>query len=167
MKKVVLIIAFISAVLVNANAQQTNIRTAYNKTLKAYFDLKNGLATDDVNLAASASKDLLTTLKVFPSKSLNISQQPVWHQQAEEIKKSASAIAATKNLDLQRKSFEGVARAIIKLTKALQLNNNEVYVQFCPMAKKSWLNEVEDVQNPFYGSKMYDCGEVTDTVAKK
>ncbi|RZJ80949.1 MAG: DUF3347 domain-containing protein [Flavobacterium sp.] len=35
------------------------------------------------------------------------------------------------------------------------------------MAKKSWLNEVEAVQNPFYGSMMYDCGEVTETIAKK
>jgi len=35
------------------------------------------------------------------------------------------------------------------------------------MGKYNWLNEVKAVQNPFYGSQMYDCGEVKETLAKK
>lgn len=55
---------------------------------------------------------------------------------------------------------------MVKLAKAFNMNNEVIYVQYCSMAKKSWLNEVEAVQNPFYGSMMYDCGEVTETIAK-
>jgi hypothetical protein len=166
MKRLVLIIVLMS-VVVFAKAQQNSPRAAFNQMLKAYFDLKNGLATDNIKQSAIASKDLLAQLKNFPWKHLNESQQQEWKKQAEETKILTSAIAVEKDLSLQRKSFEGVARAVIKLTRTLQLHNNEVFVQYCPMAKKSWLNEVEEVQNPFYGSKMYDCGEVTDTVAKK
>lgn len=165
MKKIILMLALCATVGI-ANAQQSAAKTAFNKTLEAYFDLKNGLAKDNVNQAAVAAKNLLAQLKSFPTKSLKQQEQVEWTKQAAEINKQAVGIAASKDLALQRKNFESIARGMIKLTRTLQLHQNVVYVQFCPMAKKSWLNEVEEVQNPFYGSKMYDCGEVSETIAK-
>jgi len=35
------------------------------------------------------------------------------------------------------------------------------------MAKASWLNEKENVENPYYGSMMFDCGDVTETIKSK
>ncbi len=156
-----------TSILSSAYAQNTTAKTAFNKTLTAYFDTKNALAKDNVNLAKTGAKNLLSSLTAFPVKALPSSQQLIWHAQVEEIKKAANAIVGQKDLALQRKSFWPLSSAVLKLTKELKLNNNDVYVQYCPMAKKSWLNEVEEVENPFYGSMMYDCGEVTETIAKK
>jgi len=167
MKKILLIIILLGSTILVANAQNAVTKREFNKTLQAYFDTKNALATDNVNLAGTAAKSLLAGLQTFPVKTLTTAQQAQWKVQAEALQKAASPIVLEKELKAQRKSFEGVSYAMIKLAKALQLNNNEVYIQYCPMAKRSWLNEVEDIQNPFYGSKMYDCGEVTETIAKK
>ena len=88
-------------------------------------------------------------------------------KETEVVKKAALELSAEKAIKVQRNSFWPLSSAMVKLAKALNLNAGEVYVQYCPMAKKSWLNEVEAVQNPFYGSMMYDCGEVTEIIAKK
>ena len=167
MKQLILIIAFIGTSILTVSAQNTIKKSEFNKTLQAYFEIKNALATDNVDLAATGAKTLEARLKTFPVKTLTAVQQVEWKKRAIELQKALSALAVDKELAAQRKSFGNVSYAMIKLTKSIHLNNNDVYVQYCPMVKKSWLNEVEDVQNPFYGSKMYDCGEVTDTIAKK
>lgn len=167
MKRIFLIITIIGGLVIPAKAQKENVGAEFNKTLKAYFELKNGLATDNVNKAGIGARSLLASLKAFPVKSLTASQQQEWEKQRAEIKKYAEPMVMEKELNLQRKSFERVASAMIRLASAIKLNNKDIYVQYCPMVKRSWLNEVEEIQNPFYGGKMYDCGEVTETLAKK
>jgi len=167
MKRIILIFAVVTATIVNSNAQSVVAKREFNNTLKAYFDTKNALAKDDATLASAGAKSLLTNIESFPIKTLTASQQTLWNTQTAEIKKSATAIIAEKALKEQRKSFWALSTAMLKLTKEFNMNNTDVYVQYCPMAKKSWLNEVAAVQNPFYGSMMYDCGEVTETLTKK
>jgi hypothetical protein len=167
MKQFFLIITIISGLLQPIKAQKSNDKTEFENALKTYFKLKNGLAADDVNKASTGSKELLASLKTFPIKTLTLPQQEELKKQLIEIQKYAALIVTERDLNMQRKSFERVALAMIKLVKVVNLNSNDVYVQYCPMVKRSWLNEVKEVQNPFYGNKMYDCGEVTETIAKK
>lgn len=168
MKKVFVIVALLSITISSAvKAQSAVAKSQFNNTLKAYFDTKNALAKDNVDLAGTSAKSLTATIAAFPVKTLTAAQQAEWKKQTVELKKYATPIVAEKDLKAQRKSFEYVSSAMIKLTKAMNMNSATVYVQYCPMVKRSWLNDVEAVQNPFYGSKMYDCGEVTETIAKK
>lgn len=168
MKKTSLLIAVIFTAFTTITKGQGEVaKKEFNKTLTAYFEAKNALAKDNVSLAAASAKGLATSLTTFPVQSLTASQQTIWKAQAEVIKKAADAIVLQKDLKEQRKSFWPLSSAMLKLAKEFKLNSKDVYVQYCPMAKKSWLNEVEAVQNPFYGSMMYDCGEVTETIAKK
>lgn len=164
MKKILIVTAILFTTVLSANAQT---KAEFNKTLNAYFNTKNALAKDNVALAGASAKTLLSSVEKLSSKQLTTEQRADFDKQKGEIKKYVEPIVTEKDLKAQRKNFEYVSSAIIKLTKSLQLNNATVYIQYCPMVKRSWLNEVEDVQNPFYGSKMYDCGEVTETLAKK
>ena len=168
MKKLILTMIVMASVLVTvAQAQSVVAKREFNNTLKAYFETKNALAKDNAIAAVDGAKGLLENLSGFPVKTLTPAQQTLWNTQTEEIKKAATAIVAEKDIKEQRKQFGNVSYAMVKLAKDFNLNKDVVYVQYCPMAKKSWLNEVEAVQNPFYGSKMYDCGEVTETLSKK
>ena len=168
MKKVIVIIAVLTIGLITfASAQSVVAKREFNNTLKAYFEAKNALAKDNAGLASESIKTLITNIDGFPVKTLSESQQALWKTEAEVIKKAAVAISTEKAIKAQRNSFWPLSSAMVKLAKSFNLNNEAIYVQYCPMAKKSWLNEVEAVQNPFYGSMMYDCGEVTETIAKK
>jgi len=167
MKKIVVMISLLIIAVLTANAQSVVAKREFNNTLKAYFEAKNALAKDNATLASESVKTLIKNINEFPVKTLSATQQTLWTKEAEVIKKSALAISTEKAIKEQRKSFWPLSSAMLKLAKEFKLNSKDVYVQYCPMAKKSWLNEVEAVQNPFYGSMMYDCGEVTETIAKK
>ena len=167
MKKIVVMISLLIVAVLTANAQSVVAKREFNNTLKAYFEAKNALAKDNATLASESVKTLIKNINEFPVKTLSATQQTLWTKEAEVIKKSALAISTEKAIKEQRKTFWPLSSAMLKLAKEFKLNNKDVYVQYCPMAKKSWLNEVEAVQNPFYGSMMYDCGEVTETIAKK
>ena len=167
MKKITLIIALLVAVGFTTKAQSVVAKREFNNTLKAYFGAKNALAKDNATLASESIKALTSNLDNFPVKTLSESQQALWKVESEKIKKAALEIAEEKAIKSQRQSFWPLSSAMVKLAKAFNMNNEVIYVQYCPMAKKSWLNEVEDIQNPFYGSKMYDCGEVTETIATR
>ena len=167
MKKITLVIALFMATIFTANAQSVVAKRQFNNTLKAYFETKNALATDNAAKASESVKGLTSNLNNFPVKTLSATQQALWKVEAEKIKKAALEISTEKAIKTQRQSFWPLSSAMVKLAKALNMNTEVIYVQYCPMAKKSWLNEVEAVQNPFYGSMMYDCGEVTETLAKK
>ena len=168
MKKILVVVALLSFTISTVTkAQSVVAKREFNNTLKAYFDAKNALAKDNASLASTSVLALVKDIEEFPVKTLSDSQQELWKTQSEEIKKTALAISTEKVLKEQRKSFFPLSNAIVKLTKAFNMNNFTVYVQYCPMAKKSWLNEVEAIQNPFYGSMMYDCGDVTETIVKK
>lgn len=162
MKKILLLISIFSVLTFSSKAQ--NVKSAYTSLLQSYFDLKNALSKDQGMDAQSAAKAMLVKFRSFPVKQLSAVQQSEWHAQSAPIVKYVNIISAEKDLKGQRKSFEGMAPAMVRLARSFKWNDAKMYVQYCPMIKKSWLNEVEEIQNPFYGSKMYDCGEVTDKI---
>lgn len=166
MKKITPLIALLIVTAFATNAQSVTTKKEFNNILKGYFETKNALAKDNAPQASESVKDLVKNLDNFPVKTLSVLQQTLWKKEAEVIKKAALAISIDKVIKTQRNSFWPLSSAMVKLAKAFNMNNEVIYVQYCPMAKKSWLNEVEAVQNPFYGSMMYDCGEVTETIAK-
>ncbi|RYF85874.1 MAG: DUF3347 domain-containing protein, partial [Chitinophagaceae bacterium] len=45
-----------------------------------------------------------------------------------------------------------------------KLSDKPVYVQYCPMKKATWLSSEKQIRNPYYGSSMLTCGEVTETL---
>lgn len=146
---------------------QSKTDIAFNQVLAAYYDVKNALATDKKDVAATSVKALATKVDAIPHKDLPSAQHTLWMEQAKIIKAKATELAAGKDIKAQRKSFEGISYAMIKTVRNIKFNNATVYVQHCPMAKASWLNEKENIENPYYGSMMFDCGDVAETIKSK
>ena len=96
MKRFFLIMTILGGIVVATKAQDSKAITEFNKTLKAYFELKNALAADNVNLAGTSAKNLLTGLKTFPVKTLTVGQQAEWKKQAIELQQSAAPIVMEK-----------------------------------------------------------------------
>ncbi|RYG21743.1 MAG: DUF3347 domain-containing protein [Chitinophagaceae bacterium] len=167
MNKIIILIALCTAITTTANAQGVSVKKEFNSLLNSYFETKNALAKDNGAQASESVKSLVKTIDNFPTTGMSSEQQSTWKKESEIIRKAALELSAEKAIKVQRNSFWPLSSATVRLAKAFSLNSENVYVQYCPMAKKSWLNEVEAVQNPFYGSMMYDCGEVTETIAKK
>jgi Cu(I)/Ag(I) efflux system membrane fusion protein len=76
--------------------------------------------------------------------------------------------AKNENIEVKRIYFRQVSDAVYAISAAAKLSNAGVYRQYCPMAFNDegayWLSNSRDIQNPYFGRKMKECGEVTDSL---
>ena len=167
MKKIMIMMAIMAIATTKLTFAQSKTDAAFNQLLSAYYDVKNALATDKKDVAAEKVKTLSAKVDAIPHKDLPATQHTLWMEQAKIIKAKATELTAGKDIKAQRKSFEGISYAMIKTVRNIKFNNATVYVQHCPMAKASWLNEKENIENPYYGSMMFDCGDISETIKSK
>jgi hypothetical protein len=68
----------------------------------------------------------------------------------------------------QRLAFGTLSSAMYGLLKTVSLTNVSIYHEYCPMAFNekgaTWLSDETDIKNPYFGKKMLECGEVTDSI---
>ena len=76
------------------------------------------------------------------------------------LRKDASKIADSRSIEAQRESFNSLSKNVIALTQKFKLADQSVFIQYCPMAKASWLSAEKNIKNPYYGSSMLTCGSV-------
>jgi copper chaperone CopZ len=154
----------------NANEKAESKATADEKPLEsiqnAYFKLKNALVESDAAKAKAAAKDFLM---VSEPSSLNLptDENALWQKYSPNILSDAKQIAEQDNLAIQRKSFSALSQNFYLLIKNLG-RKKAVYHQFCPMANggkgAEWLSQEAEIQNPYYGQQMLNCGKVLDTL---
>ncbi|PKP34687.1 MAG: hypothetical protein CVT98_10650 [Bacteroidetes bacterium HGW-Bacteroidetes-15] len=57
---------------------------------------------------------------------------------------------------------------MIELTNTFNPLGETIYVQHCPMADNNkgadWLSSEKEIKNPYFGSSMLKCGEVTKEI---
>jgi hypothetical protein len=71
---------------------------------------------------------------------------------------------AGKPIEDQRSAFKAVSNKTIELLKAVPPSGATLYVAHCPMAKADWIQSTKPVRNPYYGSSMLGCGELTGSI---
>lgn len=81
--------------------------------------------------------------------------------------KVSKNIADSNDLESQRKAFSELGLAMEPLLKD-NLKSGKIYKDFCPMAMGGkgayWLSSIEEIRNPYYGSKMLSCGKVEEVI---
>lgn len=141
------------------------------EVVKKYFALKNALvatkAADAGNAAsqlAAQSGDFLISLQ---SDSVNKAALAPYLDTIVNASKQITAID-DKTCEKQRIAFEQVSISVYGLANKAGLKNAKIYHQYCPMAFNDkgayWLSEESEIKNPYFGKKMLECGEVTDSL---
>lgn len=143
-------------------------------TIFNYYNLKDALVATDAAKAAEAARHLHqvadslrnTEMAKTDSAGTNESLRPY----LDTIVTQTEAIAATNDptCEKQRIAFEYVSNSMYALLKKAEMKNAGVYRQFCPMAFNDkgayWISSVPEIKNPYFGKKMLECGEVTDSL---
>jgi hypothetical protein len=131
-----------------------------------YLQLKNGLAKDNSNDAATAGAALADGFGKFDKSALTADQKKSFEDIADDAKEMAEHIGKSAgNIPHQREHFDMLSKDmydLVKLFGAGQL----LYVDHCPMYndKKGadWLSETKEIKNPYMGSAMSTCGSVKE-----
>ena len=143
MKKVLsTITCILAAGLFAASASARQATSEEAACLKAYHQVYDALAKDDLATAKKLAGELAE--KAAAAK---CSTTP---QRAAELAKSDS-------LEKAREHFKAISEECIKMAAGVEGQ----YVFTCPMAKADWLQtDSKQVSNPYMGKKMPTCGEI-------
>ncbi len=139
-----------------------------NKMLNIYIDMTDFLiasSSTDVADEAAKLKDIANQLNLS---SLSATDKTFWQKNIDIISKQSQNMIDMNNIDMQRKHYQQVSDAIIRLAKNFGHYNTTYYVQFCPMFNDNkgayWLSNIEEIKNPYFGDLMLNCGETKQTL---
>ena len=143
--------------------------TAYIKSITHnYLKVKNGLANDDAREAANGAEQLAKALADVDKSVFTPDQKKAFDDYTSELQEHAGHIAKKSgDIDHQRDHFTMLSEDVAALVKAFG-GGRTLYQDFCPMAKDNkgaiWVSETKDIKNPYFGSKMLECGEVQEMI---
>jgi hypothetical protein len=134
------------------------------QVLNNYLALKNALVTDNGKAAANAGKQLFSTFKNIDIKVIPVNKQEAYIEIAENAKENAEHIVANAGkIDHQREHLASLSKDITDLI-TLFGTTQKLYQDHCPMYNDgkgaTWISEIKEIKNPYYGSKMLTCGSV-------
>lgn len=133
--------------------------------LRGYLDVQRALAEDDGARAKSAFSALGEAVGRVDMTALEGGAHTAWMELSAKLRAAAGAGGASDAvLDAQRAAFVEASRALLEVERRFGHAGPTVVEVFCPMADggkgAGWLQEGEEVRNPFLGTSMPRCGDV-------
>ncbi|NIN00835.1 MAG: DUF3347 domain-containing protein [candidate division Zixibacteria bacterium] len=120
-----------------------------SEILEHYFAMRDLLAHDKEQGAAKEAKQMTQRLDGL-IRALQAIQTASDGLKADDLKKA-------------REGFGPLSDAVLNYVKEFGFSG-EAYSFYCSMVDKGWLQEHDQTGNPYYGSDMFECGEMTGTV---
>jgi len=135
------------------------------RLLQDYLEIQRFLAGDDFLSAKKAGEKLASILKELNIDLLNGEARRIWTETLKSLKKGSDKVTAAQEIEAVRKGFEdlsiGMAGAVERLGADIK---GPVFELYCPMSFQNkgaiWLQQDEDIRNPYFGAQMLKCGEV-------
>lgn len=148
----------------SAGAEDAGSGAAYRAVLEPYEDARAALAEDRLEPAREAGRELHRTLGRIAAGELSAESAGVPADRVAEVRAllpelepAAEALAGAADLETARDAFYALSKPLVRWRQAAGDGPN---VAYCPMAKRSWLQPGEEIENPYYGPAMLDCGSV-------
>lgn len=134
----------------------------FSAILANYFDLKDALVGSEFN----KSKEII--IGISEEYTLVETKHKEHSNLVTNMGRHIKMLVESKTIDEVRMHFKPFSAELIKVTKALNLSEKSIYVQFCPMADENkgafWMSFQEEIRNPYFGEKMLICGTVEERI---
>lgn len=133
-----------------------------------YLHIKNALANDNGNEAASGAKAMEAALSKLDKSLLTAEQKTSYDKVEGQLKEHAANISKNAGqIKLQRSHFVTMSETVYELVKNFGAGR-PVYHDHCPMARDNqgamWISEMKEIKNPYFGSEMPTCGTVEEVI---
>lgn len=143
-------------------------KIALQPLFKNYFSLKEHLAEDNFENALKSGKNLKDALGKVNMKYFEGKSNDVWMAFDKQMKTALESANDQKKIEDFRSQFQTISDVLIQFIEQTGPYDDVIYVQHCPMANNNqgadWLSLSKEIKNPYFGSVMLRCGEVTDSI---
>ena len=158
MKKIIFSLLLLSVTFISKSyAQDSTDQHQLAQLLTQYYSIKDALV-------AGNGADASARAEAFIKTANSIDYKVVSEGNVNALLKDATAISGTKDIARQRTSFARLSDNMASLAKGVKLSSGPIYQLYCPMKKSSWLSAETEIKNPYFGSSMLSCGQVTQTI---
>lgn len=145
-------------------------KSQLDAVFSAYFMMQQALSHDDQKNAQDAGKVLLASLDKVDMRLLEGPAHVAWMKELKSINSSTQRITGSKDIENARSAFISLSESLYRVAKQLGTSGAQTILRFhCPMAASGdgayWLQNKTGVENPYYGSAMFTCGEQVETIS--
>ena len=138
-----------------------------NNVFKATVNLNEAFMTEDSKEVKSAAENVKNSIGQVDMQLLSGSAHMDWMKYLKVMNDGLNRIIETTVISQQRMDFTEFNTGLYQSIKAFGIGQQAFY-QYCPMANSNagayWLSGVEEIRNPYMGSKMPKCGSVKETL---
>jgi len=135
---------------------------------EAYFSWKDALTNDDFAEAQKSATNIKSLLDKINMSLFKGDAHNAWMEYQGSLSKSLEHVHHFSDIDQLRRAFQPVSATMIEMTNTFNPLGETIYVQHCPMADNNkgadWLSSEKQIKNPYFGSSMLTCGEVTKEI---
>lgn len=133
--------------------------------LLSYLALKQAMVNTDPMLTRQCAKTFMELLSRMDQRELTDPMKAFWNIKVKSIGEKGGMIAESGDMEVQRAAFKPFSASVIEVYKSFG-TGLQVYVQYCPMADEDrggyWLSDKKNIENPYFGDLMMECGEVKE-----
>ena len=138
--------------------------------MSSYFQIHHALSRDEYKKAVTATGAFRTNLGAVDMKLLSGESHMSWMSHSKTLGSLTETLSGAKDIDALRSGFDELSDELYNAIKMFGLNGAQpIYRFLCPMANNNkgayWLQESEQTENPYFGSKMFKCGSRVETVS--
>ncbi len=144
-------------------------RAQLTAVVGAYYEVHRSLSRDKVDGAKQSAAKILTALKGVQMSLLKGKAHLEWMGDLKEIRKTSKSLAVAGDIKSARRHFSMMSNHLIVAVKRFGLAKGNRAIRFqCTMAfgnkGAEWIQAKEGVENPYFGSQMFTCGDQHETL---
>lgn len=151
----------------SGSVKQFDVSAEFQKQLNTVYQanlaLSEAFVASDVSATKEKAEAMLEQLNKVDMSLVKGAAHMDWMKYSKAVSEGLNKILASSDLEAQRKSFSFVNENMYKIIKSYGVGET-VYNQYCPMYKANWLSSKKDIANPYYGSKMLNCGTTKEVL---
>ena len=143
-------------------------RQQLTDVVRAYLAVQAALVKDDAKAAAAGAAQGLRALERVDMALLGGTVHEEWMRHLENLRPVLSRLEQADDIETARKEFAPLSDQMAATVARFRPLEGTVYRFKCPMAfdnrGATWLQDHEDVLNPYFGDVMLECGGVIETI---
>lgn len=155
-----------------AVSQSLSIDKQANEALQplysGYLKWKDALTDDNFEEAQKLAVNMKSVLNKTSMNVFKGDAHNVWMDFQGRLSKSLEHVQHFSDIEQLRKAFQTVSTIMIEMANRFKPLDETIYVIHCPMADNNkgadWLSAEKEIRNPYFGSSMLTCGEVTKEI---
>jgi len=162
MKKIIISLSFIFLLMVSSLANADSVKNSkkiFGSIISEYIKITDTLSKDKTKDVKKNSKKILSLLEEL-NKTKFSSRGKNYTNLLKKIEKGAKKLAKSKNIARMRKALKKLSTPLVKIVEIEKPVG--VNVALCTMYKggAKWLMHGKDIENPYWGSAMFSCGDI-------